>query len=113
MMRGSFLVLKNIFLVLVFLLNFIATSVVDSSHIEVELHNDQSSHLSSHHDAHSKSDPEHCAEHVECHEGHYHYYLNLLPFSVVKTAYKVQEVYIAFFSKYHSPSIELTKPPLV
>ena len=99
-------------LILVFVLNLVATVATDSSHIELEFHDSYQSHFANHKKI-EKKNKEHCDEHEDCHVGHYHYYISFCPepFSFEKTCdllifNKLQDSYVSL-------SIDVIKPPLV
>jgi hypothetical protein len=108
--------LKYVLLLLIFLINTFATAIAESSHIEIETHASSVSHTEDHHD-HSKttedSSDEHCPDHDECHDGHFHHYI-IFPtskFAVVSSFSffdfpEIQDSYVSNF-------LEIIKPPLL
>lgn len=104
--------------VILFLFNTIASVMAESAHIEIETHTSSIAHTENHHH-HSEdaptSDPnnDHCPDHDECHNGHFHHYIifPLSNFSVTITFTYFNHPVIQ--NSYVSNVLEIIKPPLL
>ena len=87
--------------------------MADSSHIEVEVHTDEISHSKDHHDhSKDKKNAEHCADHEECHNGHYHHFLGSTSSISFSSPNSSPDFLYRFFS-YTPNFLEVIKPPLL
>ena len=107
---------KYLLLLIVFLFNTVATAIAESSHIEIETHSSSIAHDENHHDhsdATTESSDEHCPDHDECHDGHFHHYLIFPPsnFSVTPSSifFEFAEIHDSYISNFP----EIIKPPLL
>ena len=107
---------KFVFLLIIFLVNTVATAIAESSHIELETHTSSITHSEDHHD-HAKnsenSDDEHCPDHDECHDGHFHHYLVFSPTPFFVTTSFAYVDFPEIEDAYVSNSLEIIKPPLL
>ena len=113
---------KSWLLIIIFMINIIATAMADSEHIEVETHDAQKSHIvgkenkKASNKANSdmeKADEEHCEEHEDCHNGHFHHYIIFGFKTVCVSSLCTQESFNNITSLYSSTTPEIIKPPLV
>lgn len=106
---------KHFVLLFIFALNFAATALADSVHIEMEVHTAAIEHSTDHHEHTDEpaSSDEHCPEHDACHSGHYHHYITSVLSPSIGCSFLT---YIAFYNPhnfYVSNSLEIIKPPLL
>lgn len=92
-----------------------ATTLADSSHIEVETHSDEIAHIQEHN--HDENEPnnsdEHCPDHEECHNGHVHHLLLISSSLNNKIRLSNNSDFAEFYSFYVSKFPEIIKPPLL
>lgn len=106
-------------LLLIFIFNLVATTLADTTHIEIEMHSSATEHSQEHDTVKTKkttkSEPttEHCNEHEGCHNAHFHHYI----FSSANTFAGINaistETFTEIYSHYRPFSLDIIKPPLV
>lgn len=101
---------KSALLLILFALNLSTTVFADSFHGVSQADSETSSNsINVEHTDHESED--HCGDHDQCHNGHYHHYL-LPQFIVIITLKVTSQGHLAFDQFVPSTVSEIIKPPL-
>lgn len=100
---------KSALLLILFALNLATTVFADSFHGIPNSDSQTSSSISVEHTDHESED--HCGDHDQCHNGHYHHYL-LPEFIVIITRNATFQDHLTFDQFVPTPYSEIIKPPL-
>lgn len=106
---------KFLAVLILFIFNFSATVLADSSHIDLPTTESQNIDHVSHedHSDHADNNDQHCNDHDCCHQGHVHVYLLTLKPICIGSQFYTTLGFPAYIQKSNSAFIEVIKPPLV
>ncbi len=111
------MLMRSLLIFILFILNFVATTLAESNHISIDFHPDISSHIENHvkkghNQKHNKS-PEHCEEHRGCHSSHFYLFLSSCREVYINSLIVLNSNFLESSLLYDSVNLDLNKPPIV